>query len=535
MKQTMEQNPFLQAAYAVLPRVASFFDTDARARTYGVADRHYASWCTIDFANGTYQGAAFGLARLWEADAFPVWFDSGGALALIKSAFCGTASICRSDGSLEEAFPFERSFCVTALGAHDLLQAYAILHRRGAATADLLESVRPLIAFLLRGDERHGIISNHLATAAGALFLWSRLTGEGGAECRGLALLERIRRHASPEGWFREYDGADPGYQTLCLHYLVLLHQLRPDLGLESDLRKASVFLSHFAMPDGSFGGIYGSRRTRLYYPSSFALLAPSIPEAAALDGFMRSAVERQHCVTLAAMDDLNLVPMFNAYAVAGTAQAGDCGPGASLPCLDPGFCKKDFPQAGLLVRATPDHYTVISTRLGGAFETAARGGGVRKADGGSILQRRNVFWSTQGIDPEAVVKVDDQAVIVTCRPSRVLRRRPSGAAFICLRLLAATVMRVPTVSHAVKRLLAYLLISRQSRIPVRICRSIRLDGPLAHCDATVEGGVPPGMEFTPDSGDFRSIHMASAGYWQSGESLQAPADSRKTGGIPTT
>ncbi|MCL2123375.1 MAG: hypothetical protein FWH34_04720, partial [Desulfovibrionaceae bacterium] len=191
---------------SILPRILSLFDRERTSATYGVADRQYASWCTIDFANGAYQGAAFGLARLWAADALPAWCPSATALSVIESAFQGVAVIRRPNGSMEEAFPYESSFCVTALVAHDLLWAHKLLtEKTGRPYTKHLEILEPVIAFLLRHDERHGIISNHLATAAGALFLWHSLNGDVTAERKGHKLLGRIRRHASPEGWFREY------------------------------------------------------------------------------------------------------------------------------------------------------------------------------------------------------------------------------------------------------------------------------------------------------------------------------------------
>ena len=76
-------------------------------------------------------------------------------------------------------------------------------------------------------------------------------------------LLDRILKHQSAEGWFKEYEGADPGYQSLCTYYLADVHRMRPNFDLADPLRESVRFLWHFAHPDGSFGGIYGSRNTR--------------------------------------------------------------------------------------------------------------------------------------------------------------------------------------------------------------------------------------------------------------------------------
>ena len=83
-----------------------------------------------------------------------------------------------------------------------------------------------------------------------------------------------------------EYDGFDPGYQTLCTYYLAEADRTNPDLGLIEPLRRSIEFLCNFANPDGSFGGTYGCRNTRFYYPGGIEALAQTIPEAASLASF---------------------------------------------------------------------------------------------------------------------------------------------------------------------------------------------------------------------------------------------------------
>lgn len=254
------ENPCLEQVHGVLPRLLALFDRDPTSPTHGVGDRYYWAWKLIDFGNGTFQGAAHGLARLVAADLLPPWLSEPAALRRIEAMFHGAGRLRRRNGSLEEAFPHESSFCVTALVAFDLLSALRLLGSRieDRPRARCLEIVRPMVEFLLAADEHHGFISNHLATAAAALFAWDSLAGEDLAARRGRVFLERILSAQSPEGWFREYEGADPGYQTLATYYLAALHQLRPDLELLEPLRRSIRFLWRFAHPDGSFGGHYG-------------------------------------------------------------------------------------------------------------------------------------------------------------------------------------------------------------------------------------------------------------------------------------
>ncbi|MBQ4568196.1 MAG: hypothetical protein IJA79_08760 [Desulfovibrio sp.] len=502
-----------------LPRVLSLFDRDPRSACYGIGDRQHVSWCTKDYANGTQQALAHGLARLLHDGALPPFCPPGQASRVVESAFAGLARITRSDGSLEEAFPYESSFCVTALGLHDLLWAHRLCPPDTPATrARRLAALAPLARFLLRADERHGFISNHLATAAGALYLWHAETGDAAAERCGGLLLRRILEHASPEGWFREYDGADPGYQSLCLHYLALLHVARPDLGLMPHLCRGIDFLTHFVFPDGSFGGIFGSRRTRFYYPTAAALLAESHPPAAALHAAMSASIAAMNCVTLACMDDDNLAPMFNAYACAASISVPQ--ETGALPCAAPAPLRR-FPGAGLAVYNTTAHYTVVAVGLGGAYESASKVDGSHMTDGGSLLRRGDRLWSTQCRDPQATALLSDDGLDVTCRAVRVLRRRPAPLQLLCLRLLAMTVMRVPAVSRLIKRLLAFLLMGKKSFHPVAIRRRIDMSGGRPAVTAAPVGPLPSGTVFEAQGGTSLSIHMASAGYWQRTEAQE--------------
>ena len=62
---------YLNQVHSVLPRILSLYDTDSSSDTYGMGDRYHWAWGLIDFGNGTYQGAAHGLARLLTHDLLP--------------------------------------------------------------------------------------------------------------------------------------------------------------------------------------------------------------------------------------------------------------------------------------------------------------------------------------------------------------------------------------------------------------------------------------------------------------------------------
>ena len=177
---------------------------------------------------------------------------------------------------------------------HDLLTAIDILQEKldENVTASYLEIIAPMIDFLEKEDEHHAMISNHLATAIAALMKWRRLSNVT-TNKKAKLLAERILAHQSSEGWFSEYGGFDPGYQTLCTHYLVEIYKEDANLIPIEAIGKSIDFLEHFIHPDGSLGGVYGSRNTRFYYPGGIEFFADKIESASRIASYMRKSISK--------------------------------------------------------------------------------------------------------------------------------------------------------------------------------------------------------------------------------------------------
>ena len=511
-------NPCLDQVYRALPRLLALYDTDPLSPTCGLGDRTLWAWKLIDFGNATFQGAAHGLARLVAHGLLPEWLSEAAALRRLDAMVRGAGTLCRGNGSLEEAFPHEASFCVTALVACDILTATDLLADRldDAARTRHLDVVRPLIAFLRRADETHGFISNHLAVAAQALYRWARVTGET-SDREGQRLLDRILAGQSGEGWFREYEGADPGYQTLCTTHLAGLHAVRPDLGLLEPLRRSVQCLWHFAHPDGSFGGLYGSRNTRFYHPAGIEALAADVPEAAALAQHMRRAIASHTTITLDAIDEPNLVPLFNDYcwAAATVAARGDDEADVpAVPACGNDTWRRQFPDAGLLIDKTPSHYTIVSWHKGGVCYRFPLDGGAPHVDVGVAARSpRGTLFSTQAYQRDNVLDVEGDTLTVTAALVAMRQALPSPFQFVVLRLLACTVMRWRRFGDWVKKALVRKLITGRTVAPVRNRRTIRLGDDFAIADEW--HGDAKGFTRVACEAPFRSIHMASQGYWQ--------------------
>ncbi len=507
-------NPYLHEVLHALPQVLARFDTDPTRDSRGTGDRGHWAWGLRDHANGTFQGAVSGLALLWRHGLWPYTTARPAFLNRLDTIVAGTTRIMNRDGSLDEAMPREGSWCVTALVANDILCALKLLrpHLDAARQVRWRETAGRLIAYLMKHEETHAAISNHLATGALALARWHQLTRDETAGRRAREILNRILAHQSGEGWFMEYGGADPGYQSLATAHLAELHRLRPDWELREPLRRSVGFLWHFAHPDGSFGGLYGSRSTRFYFPAGLELLASDFPEAAALAATMRVSIAERRVVTLAAMDEGNLVPMFNDYCFAATLY-GELPEGLPvLPARSSAPVRKIFPAAGLLVDGGPRHYTVIATGKGGVI-VHFRDGELALLDAGVVVRERTGrLASTQALDRGRSPRVEGDSVIVEASFVRMARERPGTWQFMLLRLLSLTLFRVPASREWVKRRLVARLITARNVLDGSNTRTIRLGADLAISDAPQ---LPRGATRVNSPGAFVAIHMASQGYWQ--------------------
>ncbi|WP_299866630.1 hypothetical protein [uncultured Hoeflea sp.] len=506
---------FANNAYAVeidaaLPRILALADRDPLSLTRGIGDRRFWAWKLTDFANGTLQGPVNGLSALVEMDAFGDTVNPEKIRALIDTMLKATPRLMRADGSFEEALPYEQSYCVTALVLYDHLCA---VERLAGPDKDRARqqsaALAPAVSFLVRRDETHGFISNHLATAVAALLRWDRLHGDAAARRTAEELMTRILDRQSQEGWFDEYGGADPGYQTLCMTHLADAAEFLNSPRLWDALERGTEFLSRFAHPDGSFGGIYGSRATRVYYPAAMELLSGRDARAGVLADWMRSAIGHHSPVTLSAIDTPNLAPVFNNYCQALAAAPG-ADPSDPPSPAQPG--RWFMPEAGLLADIGARHHSVISLRK--AVVCHWQDTRMVLNDTGLVLARGNGKYLTSQGDPEAKTELEGERLVI--KGQLIERSMPLANPYnvLILRLLAISVMRIPAIGAEVKKLIAKMLVRSRGRPAGRFTRTVELGPELSVSDSWEPGELKRVSVDEP----FSVIHMASSGYWQRGD-----------------
>ena len=491
-----------------LSRLLALYNFDPGALTYGFGDRLYWGWKISDFPNGSMQGGVHALSiavklRLIKNDQF--------ILKTIDAAIGAISRIRTKNGSMGEAYPGEHSFCVTALVAFDVLSA--IQHLKNYLSQNqlqnYLETIKPLIRFIVNNNEEHAIISNHLATAAAACFLWSKLTEEKSK--RGHEILDIIYKYQSREGWYREYEGADPGYQTLCTYYLFCIYEITEDERLLRSLEKSASCLKYFIHPDGTIGGLYGSRNTEVYYPAGIIGLAHIIDDFALISNLLQKGNEINHHILPQSVDFGNFIPLLNSYAVAALKYEQNKKNIEDIQISAPYLDKfsKNFKDAGIYLQSTSRYHSIINYKKGGTIKIFDKKTSKIDTEDGGIFGRlaSGKRFSTQQFDKS--IQFDNFSI--NSKFYTINERYMSPLSCIIIRVFGLTFFRSMALGNLFKRFIVKLLMTGKNKIDGRVTRKFEfIEDKIVVHESCLK---PKRCTFIGHMGKFKAIHMASSGY----------------------
>jgi hypothetical protein len=523
-------NPHLASVYAPyaiaqIPRLLSHLDRDEFSDTRGCFDRDHWSWKFRDFPLGMVQSAAYPLALLWRYP-FPEnpYYRSPRVLDWISRALEFTLERQHANGAFDAFSPNEQDGGTTLGVLHGTLEAFRVVRdavREGLETR-IAEATARACAFTFNYDEDHGFISNHRALFAVALLDAHELLNDNSYRVRAEDLIQSILAQQSPDGWFQEYGGPDPGYESLGISHLAVYWQRTGSAELLASLQRAVEFYSWCVHPDGSAGGVYGSRQTALYFPGGFELLAPTVPLAAAVARFMRERLLRGNVVTPAISDLENLPPLLYSYLEAGLAPASpDSVP--TLPCESfEGLV--EFKDSGISVKATRGFYFVSNASKGGvcrAFDKST--GELAYEDAGYLVRTGKRRWISQQMtgmghrtDPELGDSITSITQFVEFRQELL-----TPARFIFLRLLNLTLFTSPALGAWLRRQIVRRLVSAKRDGPFQLRRSVA----FSETSITIHDRLEKRSAATADEvklpRSLLSIHMGSARYFHMSDLLE--------------
>ena len=170
------------------------------------------------------------------------------------------------------------------------------------------------------------------------------------------------------------------------------------------------------------------------------------------------------------------------------------------------------MPEAGLLTDTGPRHHSVISTRK--SVICHWRDGRMVLNDTGLVLATAKGRYLTSQGDRATATELDGDQLVLKGQLTERAMPLPNPYNVLVLRLLAVSMMRIPAVGALIKRLIAGLLVRSRGKPAGRFTRAIELGPDLAVTDSW----EPAHLERVAVPEPFSVIHMASSGYWQSGD-----------------
>jgi hypothetical protein len=493
---------YAMEALRYVPQLLTLIDRNWFSPNYGCLDREYWHYKTADFPCGMSQELVLALALLYRYR-FPgspfYEIERIRELAIASIGFAMRSS--HRDGSCDEYYPFERALGATSFSLYACTESYLIL---GLKNSDFERFFRKRGGWLLKNPEI-GILANHEAKAAVGLFNIYLITGEKiyreGADKK----VQKALRCQSDEGWFKEYDGCDPGYHTWTIDFLANYFKKTGDDRLLPPLAKATEFASYFIHPDGSFGGEYGSRNSFNFYPHGFEILGKHLPLATHIcDGYLKGILRGKR----AYLDENRIF----SHHMCNYLQAYlDFQENRLAAPIREDF-EKFFPEAGLFVAKKNDYYAVISLKKGGVVKLFRHDQNIY-SDTGFIGRLSDGRIAVSHLMDHKHVAAGAQ-VFVQGRFSEVKYHQPTRVKFIVFRLFLFFFGAIPRISKIVRKILQRMLIVGKKNIPISYRREFLFEDGLSIIDTiTLEG-----KEYFRDlaiGSDHTSIYTAVSNCYQ--------------------
>lgn len=361
---------YTDEALRYIPRLLQMIDKNMYSRTYGSFDRSYWHYRTMDFPCGMYQEFTLPLALAF-AHPFPdnefYQQERMRELAIAGVDFARRSAHC--DGTCDDYFPYERALGALVFSLYANTETVLVL---GDKRPEFLEFFARRADYLTNHNET-GQLTNHQALAALALYNTYLVTGEERFRAASERFVDIVRSWQSDEGWFQEYEGADPGYHTCTISFLAKLYKKNNNAELLKLMNPAVDFAWHFMHPDGSYGGEYGSRNTYHFYPHGFEVMAPHNQKAAQIaDQFLTRALPNRSRY-------FNDDDRMQAHYVYEWMQAYlDFSPArATQPLNSRGTVRRYFEKARIYVDINPKYHAVLSLAKGGVLKVTNEQGPV--------------------------------------------------------------------------------------------------------------------------------------------------------------
>ena len=470
---------YAKSALDQVPRLLGNLDRNRFSSTYGCFHRDYWLEKTSDFPDAVRQFAVHALALVYKYD-FPNSKYQGNTNLLnwTIAALDYWAGIQHKDGSFDEFYPYERGWVgPTGFTTYACAEAFNLI--REEMPSDVEKRVRRALIkaafFISKGESEEDHLGNHHAMACLAVHTVMRVLGRDDLEAIYSKLWDKfLTYYHAEEGWCREYDGPDPGYLSAVVSFLgkIYVHDPRPEIF--EVISGAVETCSYFVYPNGSYGGILGSRNTIHLYTHGFEIVSSQIKLAQSIAVKAISGIAQGNLVPPSSMSDRYLVYRVPEYLQSYLDYSPKSGELLTLPYEREHT--KFFKKAGIASCRTGDQYTIANMAKGGTFKifNVALNECLLNDSGAIGILSNGKKFTTQWIDQSFKFSVDANEWSVT-GTAKYLPNPKTFTPFkgLIFRLIMVAAGWSPMLSHFVKGRIRKMIILNESDVPLNFSRSI--------------------------------------------------------------
>jgi hypothetical protein len=403
--------PYAIQVMPSVPRALAMLDQDPASRTFGCWDRAFWLYRTLtNLAGSTWQQLMLPLAVIHDtARPDNPW---AGDRTLLKAAMAGLewwSRIQHPDGSFDEWYLNEHSYCPTAFTSAAAVQTVNILNERmpGALRERAMTALERAGTWLAK--RYNPSVMNQNLAAALTLYGLAKITGSPQWLRAAEEKYDRLKTDQHPEGWFSEYGGADLGYSTLALDMLASADALKPHELVRYMGKRLVGFLASMQGCGPGLAGRLGSRGTSHVFPYGAEHFATQFPDAAVLASRWRAAYAGGELPGPEACDDRYFAYFYFPQFALAYARADDLKKGRA-----PDTGELDLSGSGFYIKRGQDWSVIISRCLGGACAVETPGRPPAYHLGYQARTRKGKLYSSAHWYRRTIQPVTDQNVTVS-------------------------------------------------------------------------------------------------------------------------
>jgi hypothetical protein len=468
---------FVQNALAQVPKILTLLDRNAHSATFGCFDRNFWHYKIIDFPSGMSQEFVWPPALVYGLN-LPgnPYYHQPSIKEWVEAGILYAARAAHPDGSCDDYFPFEKAAGAAAFSLLACMESYQLL---GMDNAEMREFFARRAGWLATHHES-GRLSNHAALIVLCLELAGRLLGTTQWDVLKSQRLATVLSWQDEEGWFQEYEGADPGYHTLTVGLLARLYELTCNPGIVAALEKAIRFASEFVHPDGSFGGEYTSRNTYNFFPHGFEIAGKWFPAALTINDRFLAGLGNGLAPCYA--DDHIIGHHTWSYLLAYQNFAATRPPVPSRP-----EGRVHFPNAGILIDRRGGAELYLALNKGGVFKFFRDGRLVASDTQVSLqVQQKKRRTAVAHLVGSYSTRLGELEITLSGRMGWAKNKGMTTFNLMVLRLIMLCGGRFQP--DLVRKLLQKLLITGKTEAPFEFCRTLRWEGDRLHVADEVTG-----------------------------------------------